>query len=310
MSKRHLLAALLVAGSFGATSIVAQSAKKVAQPAAKPAPKPAERPPAPSAAELVAPPASAAKLPSGVSTQRLRAGKGADSPRPQDFVAFRSLSRRSDGSVIADGFGTKEPTRLVLSKLNRGWQEGLSGMTVGEQRRFWFPAELMPIDKVSGKKEPVVFDIELVSIFPVPDAPASLKTPDARAVKAGAGTSVLTVKAGKAGKAAARTDAALVNFTLWNPAGQVVGSSAVDGRPTLFPLDKVMPSFADCLLGMKVSERRQCWIPALHNDGFPGAPKGDLIFDVELLQFIDLAELAGQLEAAQKNPPAGKPPGN
>src|SRR5262245_61785986 len=246
MSKRHLFASIFVAGVFAATSMTAQAAKPAPaapKPAPKPAGPPAVPPPAPPTAELQTPPAGAATLPSGVVTQRLRAGSGADSPRAQDFVAFRSISRRADGSVIADGFAAKDPSRVVPSRLNRGWQEGMSGMKVGEQRRFWFPAEMMPIDKVSGKKEPVVFDIELLSIGRVPDTPASLSTPDARAVKAGAGTSVLTVKAGQEGKIAARTDAALVNFTLWSSTGQVVVSSAVDGRPTLFPIDKVMPSF-------------------------------------------------------------------
>ena len=212
--------------------------------------------------------------------------------------------------MISDGFAAKEAQRIVLARLNRGWQEGMSGMKVGEQRRFWFPATMMPIDKVSGKQEPVVFDIELVGVGRLPDAPASLKAPDPRAVKAGAGTSVLTLKAGKGGQAATRTDGALVNFTVWNPAGQALASSAFDGRPTLFPIDKVMPSFADCLVGMKLGEHRVCWIPALHNEGFPVAGKGDLVFDIELLQFLDLAKLAANAQPPQAKAPAGKPPGN
>ena len=144
----------------------------------------------------------------------------------------------------------------------------------------------------------------------MPDTPASLKTPDPRAKKVGAGTSVLTISPGKEGQSATRTDGALVNFTLWNPQGQIVSGSPIDGRPTLFPIDKVMPSFADCLVGMKISERRQCWIPALHNDGFPGALQGDLIFEVELISFLDLAKLTGNTTVPQGKAPAGKPPGS
>jgi len=311
MSKRHLFAALLVAGAAGVIALEAQTTPKPGpKPAARPAAPTSVAPPAPSAAEIATPPAGAAKLPSGIVTLRLKAGSGGDSPRPQDIVAFRALGRRSDGSVISDGFAAKDAQRIVLSRLNTGWQEGMSGMKVGEQRRFWFPASMMPIDKLSGKQEPVVFDIELVGLGRMPTAPASLKAPDSRAVKAGAGTSVLTVKAGKEGQAAARTDAALTNFTVWNPAGQVLASSALDGRPTLFPLDKVMPAFADCLVGMKVTEQRLCWIPALHNEGFPGAPKGDLVFEIELLSFLDLAKLGANATAAQGKAPAGKPPGN
>ena len=182
----------------------------------------------------------------------------------------------------------------MISRLNRGWQEGLVTMRVGEQKRFWFPADLMPLDKVTGRKEPVVFDIELLQIGRLPAPPRFLRQPDPKARKAGEGTSVLTLKPGQTGAGAARTDGAMLDFTLWSSDGQVIGASGFDGRPTLFPLDKVMPSFADCILGMTVGEQRQCWIPALHNDGFPNAAKGDLVFQVELLAIVDMAKLAGR----------------
>jgi FKBP-type peptidyl-prolyl cis-trans isomerase len=315
MSKRHVVAVLIAFSTLAVAGAVAQGATpatpgKPQQPRARPAAPPPVPPAKPTPTELAAPPASAAKLPSGVATMKLRAGKGEDSPRVQDVIVFRAIGRRADGTVVQDSFATPEPARTVLSRLNRGWQEGMIGMKVGEQRRFWFPASLMPMDKATGVKEPVVFDVELVQIGRMPSPPASLKTPDARAVKAGLGTSVLTVRKGKEDQKATRTDGALVNFTLWNPAGQVLLSSAFDGRPTLFPIDKVMPAFADCLVGMGIGEQRLCWIPALHNDGFPGALKGDLVFELELLNFIDMAKLTGNTTLPDGTKPAGKPPGS
>jgi FKBP-type peptidyl-prolyl cis-trans isomerase len=298
MTKRHFVFSLLLAGIAGA--ILSPAAGTAQGPTAQPRPPqsspfpPIAPPPAPSAAQLATPPANATKLPSGVVTVMLRPGTGTDTPLVHDLVTFRAIGRRLDGSVIQDGFAMKDPTRMTLSRLNVGWQEGLASMKVGEQKRFWFPAELMPLDKVSGKKEPVVFDIELLQLVRMQAPPRYLRQPDPKARKAGEGTSVLTTKAGDGGKAVVRTDAAMLAFTLWNSEGQLVNSSSVEGRPTLFPLEKVMPSFADCLLGMTTGEVRLCWIPALHNDGFPGALKGDLIFQVQLLGAVDSAKLMSE----------------
>ena len=306
MTKRHRSRLLSLAGALLCTFAAASALAQVkAQPApnTRPAPPPALPPPAPSAADLAGPPAAASRLPSGVATMQLRAGTGTELARPQDFVVFRSIGRRSDGTVVQNGFGSREANRIQISRLGQHWQESLTSMRAGEQRRFWFPASLMPKDPTTGAQEPVVFDVELISLGRLPATPATLRTPDPKATRVGAGTSVLVLQPGKDGPPLGRKDGAMVEFTLWNGDGHVVNSSAIDGRPTLFPLEKVMPSFADCLVGMLPGEKRRCWIPALHNDGFPGALKGDLVFEVDLVGTMDLSKLAG----AAAVPPTSKP---
>jgi len=302
MTKRHRSRIASFAGAllcaFAAFSAQAQTPSA---PNPRPAAPPVLPPPPPSAADLAGPPATASKLPSGVATVLLREGTGTEVPIAQDFVVFRSIGRRSDGNVVQNGFGAREANQIQLARLGKHWQESLGTMRPGEQRRFWFPASLMPKDPATGAQEPVVFDVELIRFARLPPAPATLKTADPKAIKVGAGTSALTLRPGKEGPALGRKDGAMVQFTLWNGDGYVVSSSAIDGRATLFPLEKVMTSFADCLVGMRIGEQRQCWIPALHNDGFPGAPKGDLVFQVELLSTMDLSKLPGA---------AAQPPGN
>lgn len=261
-------------------------------PGTPPAAKPLTPPPeAPTPQELAAPPASATRLPSGLSTRLLRAGKGKVSPRSQDWVFFFAIGRRPDGTIVQNTFASPEPTRLQMIKLIPAWQEALAGMVAGEQRRFWFPAELAPKNPKTGAQEAVVFDLELVHVLPMTTPPAALKAPDPKAKQVGLGTSVLTVKEGKAGARATRQDAALLNFTVWNDLGHTLSSTVVEGRPTLFPLDRVMTSFADCVVGMAVGEVRRCWISAARNEGFPGAPTGALIFELELLNLADAARI-------------------
>lgn len=279
------LAALAVLGS--ASRLSAQPAPGATQPARPLTPPPA--PPSPQ--ELAAPPADAHLLPSGISTRQLRAGKGKVSPRPQDWVFFFALGRRQDGTIVQDTFANPEPTRLMMSKLIPAWQEALAGMVSGEQRRFWFPAALAPKNPKTGAQEAVVFDLELVYVLKMPDPPASLKAPDPKAKKVGLGTWTQTVKEGQEGPKATRQNAALLNFTVWDDRGQALTTSIIEGRPTLFPLDRVMTSFADCVEGMAVGEIRRCWISAERNEGFPGAQSGALIFELELLKLGEASKI-------------------
>ena len=266
-------------------------------------PRPAiELPPAPSAAELAAPPATAAKLPSGVATLQLRPGQGKETPRLQDLVHFRSIGRRPDGTVVQNTFASPSPQKLLVTKLIPVWREAILGMVPGEQRRFWFPAALAPKNPESGAQEPIVFDVELVGIGRMPDPPKFVRTPDPQARRTPGGTSILTLKPGDPKMTVKRTDAALVDFTIWNEAGQPLHSSIADTRPTLFPLSRVMSSFADCLEGSAKGEVRLCWIPAERNEGFPGATRGALVFQIELLNVTDAAKLFSTGETPPKRP--------
>lgn len=272
-----------------ATSLHGQTAAPApGTPQAKPLTPP---PAAPSPQELAGPPASATKLPSGISTRELRAGTGKVSPRPQDWIAFFALGRRTDGTVVQNTFANPEPIRMQMSRLIPAWQTAVAAMVAGEQRRFWFPADLAPKNPTTGVQEAVVFDLELVAVLRMGDPPTALKAPDPKAQQAGFGSWTLTMKEGKAGAKATRQDAALLNFTLWNDAGQTLSTTALDGRPTLFPLDRVMTSFADCVEGMAIGEVRRCWISAARNEGFPGAPTGALIFELELLNLANASKV-------------------
>lgn len=63
-------------------------------------------------------------------------------------------------------------------------------------------------------------------------------------------------------------------------------SSVVRNEPATFPLNRVIPGWTEGVQLMVVGEKRRFWIPgalAYDNSPRPGAPKGMLVFDVELL---------------------------
>ena len=66
-------------------------------------------------------------------------------------------------------------------------------------------------------------------------------------------------------------------------------SSVARGEPVTFPLNGVIRGWTEGLAMMVVGEKRRLWIPAALAYGDrprAGAPSGDLVFDVELLDIM------------------------
>jgi peptidylprolyl isomerase len=66
-------------------------------------------------------------------------------------------------------------------------------------------------------------------------------------------------------------------------------SSVTRGEPITFPLDGVIRGWTEGLQLMVVGEKRRLWIPsalAYGDRARNGAPAGDLVFDVELLDLV------------------------
>lgn len=78
------------------------------------------------------------------------------------------------------------------------------------------------------------------------------------------------------------------HYTGMTLAGKVFDSSYPRGKPSEFPLDQVIAGWTEGLQLMSKGEKRRFWIPAKlaygKNPG-GGKPGGDLIFDVELIDF-------------------------
>jgi FKBP-type peptidyl-prolyl cis-trans isomerase len=78
-----------------------------------------------------------------------------------------------------------------------------------------------------------------------------------------------------------------VHYAGWTTDGNLFDSSVDRGTPATFPLSGVIAGWTEGLQLMVVGEHRRFWIPgALAYDNSPraDAPRGMLVFDVELLQ--------------------------
>src|SRR5690606_11260891 len=97
-------------------------------------------PPAPP--DVAAPPADAEKTASGLASKVLKPGTGTDKPGVNDTVKVHYSGWTKDGTPFDSSETRGRPATFGVTKVIKGWTEGLQLMVVGEKRRFWIPAEL------------------------------------------------------------------------------------------------------------------------------------------------------------------------
>ena len=117
-------------------------------------------------------------------------------------------------------------------------------------------------------------------------APADVKAPPADAKKTPSGLASKVLTAGKGTAHPGPTSSVTVHYTGWTTDGKMFDSSVARNEPATFPLNRVIAGWTEGVQLMVVGEKRRFWIPgnlAYDNSPRPGAPKGMLVFDVELI---------------------------
>jgi peptidylprolyl isomerase len=114
--------------------------------------------------------------------------------------------------------------------------------------------------------------------------PADLTMPPADAVKSASGLVSRVIKAGDSTEKPGPNDVITVQYTGWSSDGRMFDSSLTRSAPSMFPLNRAMPGWKECVALMQLHELRRCWVPEnLAYKGAAGRPKGTVVFDIELL---------------------------
>ena len=128
-------------------------------------------------------------------------------------------------------------------------------------------------------------------------APPDVAAPPADAKKTPSGLVTRVLKKGTGKDHPKPEEKVTVHYTGWTKDGTMFDSSVVRNEPATFGLDQVIKGWTEGLQLMVVGEQRRLWIPADLAYGEkatrPGAPSGQLTFDVELLS----------IKASPKPPP-------
>ena len=116
-------------------------------------------------------------------------------------------------------------------------------------------------------------------------APADVAAPPADATTTATGLATRVIKPGTGQAHPTGRSRVRVHYTGWTTDGTMFDSSVARNETIAFGLNQVIAGWTEGVQLMVEGETRRLWIPeALAYRGAPGAPKGMLVFDVELIK--------------------------
>ena len=118
-------------------------------------------------------------------------------------------------------------------------------------------------------------------------APPDVAAPPATATKASSGLASRVLKPGTGKIHPGKADLVTVHYTGWTTDGKMFDSSVARGAPTSFPLDRVIAGWTEGVQLMVAGETRRFWIPEALAYRGQRDPRGMLVFDVELISFVE-----------------------
>ncbi len=243
----------------------------------------AQTPPAaiPAPSDVAAPPADATKTASGLATKVITPGTGKDHPGKDEVVTVDYSAWTADGKMFDSSVARGRPLTIAVNRLLPGLGEGLHLMVTGETLRLWIPESLAYKGAAGKPAGTLVFDVTLIDL--PTRAPADVKAPppDAKRTRSGLAYQVLTPGIGT--RHPKSVDQVTVHYTGWTTDGKMFDSSVARGKPSTFPLDRVIPGWTEGMQLMVEGERVRFWIP--QNLAYQGKqpPYGMLVFDIELI---------------------------
>jgi peptidylprolyl isomerase len=243
-------------------------------PAAKPIPAPSD---------VAAAPADATKTASGLSSKILQKGSGKVRPTEIDLVTVQYTGWTTDGKMFDSSFSRPTASTFPVSRVIKGWGEGVQLMVVGEKRRFWIPQDLAYKGQPDRPKGLLVFDVELMEIVASPRVPPpDVAAAPADAISTKSGLAYKVLRPGTGTVHPLMNSRVTVHYTGWTTDGKMFDSSVERGSPIAFGLNEVIEGWGEGVQLMVTGEKTRFWIP--EKIAYKGQePKGTLVFDVELI---------------------------
>ncbi len=219
---------------------------------------------------------------SGLAWRVLQAGTGERHPAATDQVKVHYTGWTTDGRMFDSSVVRGEPSVFPLNRVIAGWTEGVQLMVEGEKRRFWIPEALA----YQGRRDPrgmLVFDVELVQIMSIP-APDDVAAPPEGASELEGGLKYIELTPGSGEETITDDDRVTIHVTGWSADGVMLISTRLRGQPMTNPVARLMPAWMAAVKQMSPGAKWRIWAPeALTYQGRPGAPAGQLTFEIELV---------------------------
>ncbi len=270
-----LVASLFVVGCSG-------SARKPHQAYIPPPPDVAEAPPEASVTD------------DGIQVLVLEQGEaGGEEPTPLDIVEVEYSGWTTDGTLIDSSIKRGRPARFPVDAVIPGFAAAVVHMTPGDKVRVWIPAPLAYGEnpRQGAPAGPLVYEIKLLAVDKSLRTPDNLLAPPPDAERTESGIVYAVMREGSGTERPESTSRVRVHYSGWQRDGSMFDSSVRRGQPAEFSLDQVIPGWREGVQQMREGEKTRFWIPAHlaygERPARPGAPAGDLVFDIELLKILN-----------------------
>jgi len=242
----------------------------------------------------------------GLKIQWLIRGEGA-TPVAGDKLSVHYTGWLTDSTKFDSSRDRNTPFEFKLGRgqVIAGWDEGLSKMRVGDRAILTIPSSLGYGDQGAGSIPPgatLIFDVELLGFKPGVK-PYNVQGIDTTWLPQGVGIIYTHDEPGEPVKTGQKLE---IHYTGYFKNGNVFDSSVERDEPFQFVVGKrnVISGFDMAFLNLSVGDSARIYIPYMlaygeaGNQGIP--PKSDLIFDVTLLDAVDL-EIPGPYDVTGKD---------
>ena len=213
------------------------------------------------------------KLPSGVEIEDTQVGTGYEVKPEGAVIANYRGTLKETGVEFDSSYKRGEPIGFPLTRVIKGWAEGVPGMRVGGKRKLTIPAAMAYGDKemkdgdgkvIIPKNSDLIFEIELVNALEIEE-----------------------IKIGD-GKVCPENANVKLHYRGTLKEGGAEFDSSIGKEPAEFPLPNLIRGWQFGVPGMKVGGKRKLTIPWQFGYGERGSPpkipgKADLVFEIELL---------------------------
>lgn len=185
----------------------------------------------------------------------------------------------------SDGLDATDPIDIEVS--HPFLSEILKASSTGTHYLWWVDSSLIPEGTSGFDTKNTMIDIKIVdrvAPMPAPDDVASI--PDYATITE-SGVAYYLLSEPTTGANPTLDDMVEVHYSGWQTDGTMFDSSVLRNEPNTFPLGRLIEGWQKAVPLMHVGERARIWIPGdLAYDlreNRPHAPKGMLVFDVELI---------------------------
>jgi peptidylprolyl isomerase len=237
--------------------------------------------------KFISPPADATMLKPGLSFIILKKGNVEGDSEIETIVRSKSIVWVDGGeqSNNDDALEATDPIDLEVS--HPFLSEILRASSTGGHYLWWVDSSLISEDTSGFEAKNTMIDIKIVDrVAPMPAPSDVAEIPEYAAVgEAGVGFYLLSEPT--LGAHPTLEDDVEVHYSGWQTDGKMFDSSVLREKTNTFPLGRLIEGWQKAVPLMRVGEKARIWIPGdLAYDlreNRPYAPKGMLVFDVELV---------------------------